>query len=33
MDTVAVNGINLAYTRLGKGTPLVLVHGMNLFLI
>lgn len=30
MDTVAVNGINLAYTRLGKGTPLVLVHGFPL---
>ncbi len=30
MDTVDVNGINLAYTRLGKGTPLVLVHGFPL---
>ena len=30
MDTVAVNGINLAYTRLGKGTPLMLVHGFPL---
>ena len=30
MDTVAVNGINLAYTRRGKGTPLVLVHGFPL---
>ncbi|NOT05456.1 MAG: alpha/beta hydrolase [Anaerolineales bacterium] len=30
MDTVAVNGINLAYTRRGKGNPLVLVHGFPL---
>ena len=30
MDTVAVNGINLAYTRLGKGAPLMLVHGFPL---
>lgn len=30
MNTVAVNGINLAYTRRGKGTPLVLVHGFPL---
>jgi len=30
MDTVAVNGINFAYTRLGKGTPLMLVHGFPL---
>ena len=30
MDTVAVNGINLAYTRLGNGTPLMLVHGFPL---
>ncbi len=30
MDIVAVNGINLAYTRLGKGTPLMLVHGFPL---
>ena len=30
MGTVAVNGINLAYSRRGKGTPLVLVHGFPL---
>jgi 3-oxoadipate enol-lactonase len=30
MNTVAINGINLAYTRRGKGTPLVLVHGFPL---
>lgn len=30
MTTVNVNGINLAYTRHGKGTPLVLVHGFPL---
>jgi len=30
MNTVAVNGINLAYTRRGKGTPLVLIHGFPL---
>ena len=30
MDTVAVNGINLAYTRCGKGNTLVLVHGFPL---
>jgi 3-oxoadipate enol-lactonase len=30
MNTVAVNGINLAYTRRGKGTPLVLIHGYPL---
>ena len=30
MNTVAVNGINLAYTRRGTGTPLVLVHGFPL---
>jgi pimeloyl-ACP methyl ester carboxylesterase len=30
MNTLAVNGINLAYTRRGKGVPLVLVHGFPL---
>jgi 3-oxoadipate enol-lactonase len=30
MYTFAVNGINLAYSRRGKGTPLVLVHGFPL---
>ena len=30
MNIVAVNGINLAYTRRGKGTPLMLVHGFPL---
>ncbi len=30
MNTVAINGINLAYARRGKGTPLVLVHGFPL---
>jgi len=32
MDTriASVNGIELAYVRLGKGTPLVLVHGFPL---
>ena len=30
MNTVAINGINLAYARRGKGTPLMLVHGFPL---
>ena len=30
MNTISVNGINLAYSRRGKGTPLVLVHGFPL---
>lgn len=30
MNKVAVNGINLAYARRGKGTPLVLIHGFPL---
>ncbi len=30
MDTVNVNGIELAYRRLGKGSPLVLIHGYPL---
>jgi pimeloyl-ACP methyl ester carboxylesterase len=30
MNTVVVNGIKLAYTRHGKGTPLVLIHGYPL---
>jgi 3-oxoadipate enol-lactonase len=30
MNTVAINGINLAYTSRGKGTPLVLLHGYPL---
>ena len=30
MEKVKVNGIELAYTRYGKGTPLVLLHGYPL---
>ena len=30
MEKINVNGIKLAYTRRGKGTPLVLVHGFPL---
>ncbi len=30
MDTVIVNGIELAYRRLGKGSPLILIHGYPL---
>ena len=30
METVNVNGIQLAYERRGKGTPLVLLHGFPL---
>lgn len=30
MNTTTVNGINLAYSRLGNGTPLMLVHGFPL---
>ena len=30
MNTISVNGINLAYARYGQGTPLVLVHGFPL---
>ncbi len=30
MKTIPVNGINLAYDRRGRGTPLVLVHGFPL---
>ncbi|MDX1378031.1 MAG: alpha/beta hydrolase, partial [Anaerolineales bacterium] len=30
MNNVNVNGIELAYTRQGKGTPLVLLHGFPL---
>ena len=30
MNIVAVNGINLAYTRGGKGAPLMLLHGFPL---
>lgn len=30
MDSITVNGINLAYTRRGKGTPLLLIHGFPL---
>jgi 3-oxoadipate enol-lactonase len=30
MEKVNVNGIELAYTRRGKGTPLVLLHGFPL---
>lgn len=30
MNTISVNGINLAYARRGKGNPLVLIHGFPL---
>ncbi len=30
MTTISINGINQAYTRHGKGTPLVLIHGFPL---
>ena len=30
MNIVAINGINLAYTRGGKGAPLMLLHGFPL---
>lgn len=30
MESISVNGINLAYTRRGRGTPLVLIHGFPL---
>lgn len=30
MDKININGIELAYTRRGKGTPLVLLHGYPL---
>ena len=30
MDKIKVNGIEFAYTRQGKGTPLVLLHGFPL---
>jgi len=30
MDSVVVNGIKLAYTRRGKGMPLLLIHGFPL---
>jgi len=30
MNSIAINGINLAYNRRGKGTPLMLVHGFPL---
>jgi len=30
MEKIKVNGINLAYTRRGQGTPLVLIHGYPL---
>jgi len=30
MNRIPVNGINLAYVRLGQGTPLVLIHGFPL---
>lgn len=30
METIAVNGITLAYTRRGRGAPLVLIHGYPL---
>jgi pimeloyl-ACP methyl ester carboxylesterase len=30
MNTISVNGITLAYSRQGKGSPLVLIHGFPL---
>ncbi len=30
MNTISINGIELAYSRRGKGTPLVLIHGFPL---
>ncbi|MCE9646356.1 MAG: alpha/beta hydrolase [Chloroflexi bacterium] len=30
MSDIAINGINLAYTRRGTGTPLLLIHGFPL---
>jgi pimeloyl-ACP methyl ester carboxylesterase len=30
METINVNGIDIAYTRQGQGTPLVLIHGYPL---
>ena len=30
MNSIAVNGINLAYSRRGKGAPVMLVHGFPL---
>ncbi len=30
MNIISVNGIKLAYTRRGRGTPLILVHGFPL---
>jgi pimeloyl-ACP methyl ester carboxylesterase len=30
MEKININGVELAYTRRGKGTPLVLVHGFPL---
>ena len=30
MEKININGINLAYTRRGRGTPLVLIHGYPL---
>src|SRR5215207_3689664 len=30
MEKIDINGIQLAYVRRGKGTPLVLVHGFPL---
>jgi 3-oxoadipate enol-lactonase len=30
METIQINGIKLAYTRQGKGTPLILLHGYPL---
>ncbi len=30
MEKINVNGIELAYTRHGKGTPLMLLHGFPL---
>ena len=30
MEAVQINGIQQAYTRIGEGTPLVLIHGYPL---
>jgi 3-oxoadipate enol-lactonase len=30
MSLISVNGINLAYSRRGRGTPLILIHGFPL---
>ena len=30
MEKININGLNIAYTRHGKGIPLVLIHGYPL---